>query len=141
MDLFLYADTFVSRLDPEHRDTTVSHELRRNRDADVIGVFLPAVRDVLMSLDNAMPIGAAFGLNGNDILLPVSIDGSVDLIDLDLPHPFDGSAEVVLASPCCELQENPDNPGLSEPGKHELLVPPSQAPLDRGRVVWDVDGS
>lgn len=84
----------------EHRDSTVTHKLRRNGTTNKRGKFLTATSYVLLSLHDAVFIVSTFCLNRDHELAPVPVDSNINFINFNLSNIFDSRSQVILQRIC-----------------------------------------
>ncbi|MNZ79476.1 hypothetical protein D3C78_980800 [compost metagenome] len=101
----------------EHGDAVVAHELRGYGATDQVGELCLAVGDVLVGLDDAVLIRAAFCLDGDDELAAVAVDADVDLIDFELADALEVGSQVVLQRIRSDAEEDVDQPVVAHLGE------------------------
>lgn len=122
MTLFGNLDLPILQRQFKQRDDLILHELGGNGTATQSGKFFFDEANVLCGLNDADLVLAAFGLDGDDVLTPMSIEPDIQLIDLNLADALNSRAQVVLQTICCQTKECIDEPIVPNDCQKRLLV-------------------
>jgi hypothetical protein len=90
------ADTIKCSFKLEKGDEIRLHELGAYWSTDCVSKLCSADSDVLLNLNNAHPIFAAFCLNWNHVMRTLSIHTDIHLIGFNLPDTPNTRAQVAL---------------------------------------------
>ena len=133
------AKLVVSDHELEQHDGVGREKLRGDRAATHVREFLPREFHVLIDLDEADLVRASLGLDGDDVMAPMTIQTYIQFVDLDLSEVVDGRPKMVLETVGRDAEEYVDQTVVSDDRQKRLFVVQGVHPDQFRRRVRDVD--